>query len=291
MKQPGILPAPPRVAHYLSWQLNDKAGAPAALDALAQIPVGEQVVIGLGQPLLAALGVEIPGMRGFPALSGPGVAVPSTQAAIWAWLREDGPGAAFDRAMNLCGPLGAFTRLVEDIPAFFYREGRDLSGFEDGTENPKDEEAVEAAFVSGAGPGLDGSSFVAAQRWTHDLAAISAMTPAQRAHTIGRDRETNEELADAPDSAHVKRSAQEDYDPPAFMLRRSMPWGSMRANGLYFVAFGADLDRYERVMRRMCGLDDGIVDGLFQFSRPDSGGYYWCPPVEGGRLDLRAVGR
>jgi putative iron-dependent peroxidase len=39
--------------------------------------------------------------------------------------------------------------------------GRDLTGYEDGTENPDGEAAEEAAFARGLGPGLDGSSFVA----------------------------------------------------------------------------------------------------------------------------------
>jgi hypothetical protein len=24
----------------------------------------------------------------------------------------------------------------------------------------------------------------------------------------------------------------------------------------------------------------GVVDGLFTFSRPVTGGYYWCPPLD-----------
>ena len=40
----------------------------------------------------------------------------------------------------------------------------------------------------------------------------------------------------------------------------------------------------------MAGKDDGIVDGLYRFTRAVSGGYYWCPPIlEDGALDLRAV--
>ena len=35
--------------------------------------------------------------------------------------------------------------------------------------------------------------------------------------------------------------------------------------------------------------EDGIVDGLFRFTRPLTGGFYWCPPVADGRLDLRAL--
>jgi putative iron-dependent peroxidase len=106
---------------------------------------------------------------------------------------------------------------------------------------------------------------------------------------MGRSLDTNVELADAPPSAHVKRAAQESFEPTAFMVRRSMPYGTVGEHGLYFVAFGATLDAYERVLTRMTGHVDGIVDGLFQFSRPVSGGYYWCPPISGDRLDLRAL--
>ena len=42
-------------------------------------------------------------------------------------------------------------------------------------------------------------------------------------------------------------------------------------------------------MRRMAGLDGEMTDALFKFSRPVTGGYYWCPPVEGGKLDLRRL--
>jgi putative iron-dependent peroxidase len=76
------------------------------------------------------------------------------------------------------------------------------------------------------------------------------------------------------------------------MLRRSMPYGSVGEHGLYFVAYGATLDAYERALRRMAGLDDGIVDGLASFTRACSGGYYFRPPLaDDGRLDLRALVR
>jgi putative iron-dependent peroxidase len=39
----------------------------------------------------------------------------------------------------------------------------------------------------------------------------------------------------------------------------------------------------------MVGHEDGIVDGLFTFSRPVTGGYDWAPPI-GGKLDLSILG-
>jgi putative iron-dependent peroxidase len=40
----------------------------------------------------------------------------------------------------------------------------------------------------------------------------------------------------------------------------------------------------------MVGAEDGIVDALFRFTKPVTGAYFWCPPVQRGRLDFRAIG-
>lgn len=129
------------------------------------------------------------------------------------------------------------------------------------------------------------------QRWVHDLRRIEALPREGRDAVIGRHYEGDDEIADAPPSAHVKRAEQEAYDPPAFMLRRSMPWADATGQGLEFVAYGASLDPFERVLRRMVGLEDGVVDALFSFSRPITGGYYWCPPLRDGRLDVAWLDR
>jgi len=286
--QPGILAPVPSAACFVTLGLAPGADPREALRRLAEARCDDELVLGLGDPLVRALGASIPGLRGFPALSGPAVAVPSTQGAVWAVIRGADHGALVHRARGL---LGDAFRLDEDVLSFKFAGGRDLSGYEDGTENPKGERAGEVAIVAGAGAGLDGGSFVAAQRWVHDLGRFERLPQEARDRVIGRRREDNEELADAPASAHVKRSAQESFTPEAFMLRRSMPWGTVGEHGLYFVAYGATLDPFERVLTRMMGLEDGIVDALMGFARPVSGGYYWCPPVkEDGRLELRAVG-
>ena len=67
---------------------------------------------------------------------------------------------------------------------------------------------------------------------------------------------------------------------------RFLPWASEHREGLEFVAFVAALDTFTRMMQRMSGREDGVVDGLFTFSRPVTGGYYGCPPMDGERLDL-----
>ena len=139
------------------------------------------------------------------------------------------------------------------------------------------------------GGDLDGSSFVAVQQWQHQFATFNAMNQTQKDHTIGRRLSDNEELEDAPESAHVKRTAQEDFSPEAFILRRAMPWSLNMDAGLYFVAFGHSFAAFEALLTRMVGAEDGMIDGLFSISTPISGAYFWCPPMKNGKLNLRAI--
>jgi putative iron-dependent peroxidase len=273
--QTGVLAPLARGGRYVTLDIAPGAAA-AILDRLRTLAVDDAIVIGIGEPFVRALGKELSGLRAFPALA----AAPSTQAALWVHTRGDDHGHTLRALRHALAHLGDGVKVDEDVLGFMHDIGRDLSGFKDGTENPK-ADAARAAAV-----GADGSSFVAVQRWVHDLGKLEAMEARARDALIGRNLETNEELADAAPSAHIKRAQQEAYDPPAFMVRRSMPFGTAREHGLYFVAYVAELATFERVLRRMAGLDDGIVDGLFQFSRPVSGGYYWCPPVAGHRLEL-----
>jgi putative iron-dependent peroxidase len=296
--QPGIFEGVPAVARYVLFNLADKTTAQAIKEAMARLsPLanGSDVVVGFGPSLVAALGVSIPGLHEFPDMSGNGVKVPSTPGTLWCWVRGDDLGDLLHLTRKVQKALAPAFVVRHVVDAFRHAlgesgHGRDLTGYEDGTENPSGEAAEEAAFAHGQGEGMDGSSFVAVQQWVHDLDAFEALADDERDHHIGRRMSDNEELEDSPTSAHVKRTAQESFDPPAFMLRRSMPWMMSMQAGLMFVAFGKSLYAFEAQMKRMAGHEDGIVDAMFSISRPVNGAYFWCPPMRGGKLDLRLLG-
>ena len=288
--QPGILALIPRAARYLTFTLKEDAQPGAALRALAKAADGEACVVGLGEPLLRALGRTIEGLRPFRSYTGAKAEIPSTPAALWCWLRGEERGEIVLRSLELQRVLAPAFEASSVVDAFRHGRGLDLTGFEDGTENPKGAKAVAAAVSDNATAGMRGSSFAAVQRWLHDFAAFAAMSARQQDNIVGRRRRDNKELGGAPPSAHVKRTAQESFSPEAFVLRRSMPWADATGAGLNFVAFGKSLDAFEAQLKRMTGAEDGTVDALFTFTRPVTGAYYWCPPVRNGRLDLRAVG-
>jgi putative iron-dependent peroxidase len=288
--QPGILDPVPSAARHLLFAAAPGARAERSLRALREFVDGEQTVAGLGGSLVQSLGRQVPGLRVMPAHSGARFEVPSTPAALWCWLRGGERGELVHRARRIEQALAPDLLPVLAIESFRYGSGRDLTGYEDGTENPQGADALAAALVQGAGPGLDGASFVAVQQWLHDFASFDAMGADEQDRAIGRRKADNAELDDAPPSAHVKRTAQESFTPEAFVLRRSMPWSDGARAGLVFIAFGKSFDAFEAQLRRMVGLEDGIADALFRFTRPVTGGYFWCPPMKDGRLDLRALG-
>ncbi|HHL22637.1 MAG TPA: Dyp-type peroxidase [Aliiroseovarius sp.] len=282
-----ILPAIPDHARYLELTaIPDRDPAPV-LRALAA-EVDDALVIGFGAGLVAGLGAEVPGLHGFPALTGPGCVVPSTQADILCWIKGTDRGDIAARARHLTALLAPAFRVERLTDGFRHRGGLDLSGYEDGTENPTGDDAIDATFVR-TGPWA-GSSFASVQKWQHDLTHFETLPQDLRDHIIGRRQSDNEELEDAPDFAHVKRTAQESFTPEAFLSRRSMPWSDASGEGLMFVAFGHALAAFEAQLHRMTGAEDGIIDGLFRFSRPVTGAHYWCPPLKEGALDIGLIG-
>ena len=288
--QPGILQPIPTQARYLSCQLHVGASIQAiqaVLRELAAFADGEATVVGLGLSLVRALGAKVPGLKSFPHIEGALVKLPATPIDLLIWLRGTDRGELLLRSRHLQTLLAPAFELRAITDAFSHQTNRDLSGYEDGTENPKGDDALAAALVA-EGP-LAGSSFLAVQRWRHQLSHFAAMPELQRDHTFGRAHHNNEELDDAPASAHVKRTAQEDFEPAAFVLRRAMPWAEGNEGGSMFTAFGRSFEAYEALLRRMSGAEDGVTDALFSFTEPETGAYFWCPPVHQGQIDLRAV--
>lgn len=288
MAQPGILAPLPAHSRYLYLNILSGTDAEQLKRSLQQLQPNDSCLVALGSSLVSALKADLKALRSFPSYSANGIEVPATPYALWIWLRGDDRGDLQHAGRKICQQLAGGFELVDCTDGFTHGSGRDLTGYEDGTENPEGEAAIQAALCHQTG--IEGSSFVAVQKWQHNFDRFEALTQTQQDHSIGRRLSDNEELDEAPESAHVKRTAQESFSPEAFLLRRSMPWSEAENSGLMFVAFGSSFNPFEAQLERMIGLEDGITDALFQFTRPISGSYFWCPALSQGKLDLTPLG-
>src|SRR6202021_3372262 len=93
-------------------------------------------------------------------------------------------------------------------------DNRDLLGFVDGTENPVDNEALEAALVGDGDPAFAGGSYVIVQKYLHDLDAWNALSTEDQENAIGRYKLSDIEMPDEvkPANSHVALNTIEDPD-------------------------------------------------------------------------------
>jgi len=162
LSQPGILASTPVCGRSLVFRIAPEADPRPTLTRLRDGFSPDWGVAGLGEPLIRALGCEVPGLRTFPALSGPACAIPSTQQAVWIFLRGQGATELFDRFERIKSLNDATFILDYAMKTFTYAGGRDLTGYVYGTANPSPEESPAVALVE-SGESLTCSSFVAVQ--------------------------------------------------------------------------------------------------------------------------------
>ena len=176
--------------------------------------------------------------------------------------------------------------VLDERVCFRNFDGRDLTGFIDGTENPQfpDDRAETALLSEEAGIFADGS-FVFAQRYAHNLDKWKKLKVDAQEHVIGRTKLESIELDEneQPENSHVSRTVVEDDEGEELaILRHSLPYGDGRGDqGLFFIAYTNDLSIIDSMLVRMFGTSgDGIHDRLLHFVTPMDGAYYFAPSEE-----------
>ncbi|MBP2546993.1 Dyp-type peroxidase [Acinetobacter guillouiae] len=176
--------------------------------------------------------------------------------------------------------------VLDERVCFRYLDGRDLTGFIDGTENPQfpDDRAETALLGEDSGIFEDGS-FIFAQRYVHELEKWKRLKVDAQENVIGRSKLESIEMDDEhkPENAHIARVVIEDDEGDELeILRHSLPYGDGQGEqGLFFIAYTKDLSRIDRMLVNMFGTQgDGIHDRLLHFVTPMDGAYFFAPNEE-----------
>jgi putative iron-dependent peroxidase len=281
------------IAHeFIEFDVRPDVDLATAATMLQQIR--EPAVSAGGVNLVVAFGSDFwqglapdhapPGLAPFkPVGTVGGHHAPATQHDLWMWISGSSRDVVFEHSRSAALALEDVAALAADQAAFVHRDSRDLTGFIDGTANPTMLEAPKAALVPEGQPGA-GGSHVIAMRWVHNLRAFEALPVEEQERVFGRTKADSIEFADdvKPPTAHIARAEIEDESGDELPIyRRSVPYGTIREHGLYFVAFSADRARFDRMLARIFGVSgDGLHDRLADFTRPVSGAYYFAPPLD-----------
>ncbi len=190
----------------------------------------------------------------------------------------------FELATQLMTRLGDAVASADQVNGFGYFDSRDLIGFVDGTENPVDDEAREAALVGADDPGFAGGSYVVTQKYLHDLQGWNAVPVAEQERIVGRTKLDNIELDDdaKPSYAHNALTNIVEDGRELKILRSNMSFGDAARGeyGTFFIGYACTPTRIEKMLRNMfIGNPPGNHDRLLDFSRTVSGNLFFAPPA------------
>ena len=303
--QSGILPEPQSSALFLILRARDRASsastlarAAAGLPALARRvaaldPRAKLVtVVGLGPELWDAISPDArpAQLSGFREVSADGRRAPATGGDLMLHVVSRRPDLNLELARRFRAPLGDAVEVCDEVHGFRYLDSRDLTGFIDGTENPKGKERAEAALIGREDKSFAGGSYVYTQRYIHDLSRWATLSDTEQEGIIGRRKRDSRELSDAkkPPTAHIARVVIEENGAELEVVRHSFPYGTVSEAGLFFACYTRDLRIPHRMLARMMGsAGDGVHDRLMEFSRAVSGANFFAPSL----ATLRAIAR
>jgi len=299
--QPGILPEPTSSALFLVLRVvapaehaagvaRVLAGVPALAAKLAATAPAARLVatIAIGPEFWDVLSPERrpAGLRRFCALEVDGRRAPNTGGDVLLHVVSKRPDLSFELARQLRVALGDRMTVLDEVHGFRYRDGRDLTGFLDGTENPKGKARAAVALVGAEDPAFAGGSYVFTQRYVHDLVRWNELPVREQEGIMGRRKADSKELSDAakPATAHIARTVIEQHGKELEIVRHSFPYGTTSEHGLFFIAYCRTFDIPERMLARMIGASgDGLHDRMMEFSRAVSGAHFFAPSLAGLR--------
>jgi porphyrinogen peroxidase len=207
---------------------------------------------------------------------------PATPGDLFFHIRSQRMDMCFELAAQIMARLGDAVVMADEVHGFKYFDDRDLLGFVDGTENPVNQEAVDATVIGEEDPAFAGGSYVIVQKYLHDLKAWNAVPVEQQEGFVGRTKLSDIELDDAnkPSFAHNALTVIEENGQELKIVRANMPFGEVGKGeyGTYFCGYTSSPRKIELMLENMfVGKPPGNYDRLLDFSRAVTGTLFFVP--------------
>jgi putative iron-dependent peroxidase len=206
----------------------------------------------------------------------------STPGDLFFHIRAKRMDLCFELTTQIMARIASAVSTVDEVQGFRYFDDRDLLGFVDGTENPRGQEAINAALVGDEDAAFAGGSYVIVQKYVHNLDAWKALSTEAQERIIGRKKLSDIELDDSakPTSAHSALTTIVENGEEKKILRDNMPFGraSLGEFGTYFIGYSRSPRTTEQMLENMfVGRPPGNYDRLLDFSQALTGCLFFVP--------------
>ena len=223
-------------------------------------------------------------LRQFPEMAIEDRIAPTNNYDLYIEIRGDRADVNHIVATKVCQLLADSVELVEQIRAFRFLDGRDLTGFVDGTENPQGHHRRRVALITEAQDAeFSAGSYLHIQRYRHNLNLWNSLEVKEQEDVFARTKINNEEYSEEnkSPSSHIKRANIKDSAGNSIeILRQSMPYGDMKIQGLFFVAYCHSPEPFELILKSMIGGDaNGYSDQLLKYTQAETGAAFFVPSL------------
>lgn len=288
--QTALLPEPDRFALYVTININ--SNPQLVLEQLQSLPsliseLNEEQpdaklssAISFGADFWSTLSAPMPSeLAKFKQLGKGEIIAPATHGDAYIHIHSNRHDLHFYILRKLMNVISEHVEIKEEVSGYRFLDSRDMTGFIDGTENPKNEARAEVALIDDGE--FAGGSYMMCQRFVHKLPAWNRLSVSAQEKVIGRTKPDSVELEDVPAASHVGRVDIKENGKGVKILRHSLPYGSVSGeHGLLFIAYCHSVHNFQIMLDSMYGEIDGKTDQLLRFTDAVTGGYFFAPSQE-----------
>ncbi|MCL1114841.1 Dyp-type peroxidase [Shewanella basaltis] len=223
-------------------------------------------------------------LKPFPAMNEGNRDAPAMEYDIFVHIRCDRYDILHLVANEINQMFEDLVELVDEERGFRFMDNRDLTGFVDGTENPKGRHRQQVALVGSEDPEFTSGSYVHVQKYKHNLSKWHRLPLKKQEDIYGRTKvdDIEYESEDKPLTSHTKRvNLKDDQGNSLEILRQSMPYGSVKEQGLVFISACSTPEHFEKMLRSMVHGDaHGNHDHLMLFTKALTGSSFFVPSLD-----------
>ncbi|MFD2180300.1 Dyp-type peroxidase [Veronia pacifica] len=213
----------------------------------------------------------------FTSLGKKDAVAPATDCDVLVHIHSERHDLNFHALRALLAPIADEVTVIDETYGYRYLDSRDMTGFIDGTENPKKYDARADVAIIKEGE-CTGGSVVLHQRYVHKLSAWEQLEVDKQEKIIGRTKADSIELSEMPVDSHVGRVDIKEKGKGLKIVRHSLPYGTVSGeHGLLFLAYCNNQHNLDVMVKSMFGESDGNTDAMLRYSSAVTGAYMYAP--------------